>query len=445
MGYIKKIKGNNLHLITEIQIKDLFGHYNYSLKIPGIERDTLSRVGILYGDNGSGKTTILKLLFHLLSPNIEKGHRSKISNIPFSKISVLFSDKVRITADRRGSILTGSFTVELKKPNRPPLKAKFEATGGGGIGRYTKEGIDLYSEIEKLGLSIFFLTDLRTLKSDEFAQVPKEPEFPEFIEKWDRKVKTRYRSDVNDRRDSALRQSLEQTTSLIRRSLIEASSRGDVEAQSIYADIVENIDDLTFQPVSDTVTPLNKLKKELKELEKRSEIFAELGLTSKINIRSFYKGLNKATKRNLAFVERVVRSFIDGQLARLNALEKLKLMLVRFLSQINSFFVDKKIKIEASKGISIISDYSEDLKIEMLSSGEKQLLLLLLNILIASEAASLFIIDEPEISLNVKWQRKLIDALVDITKGSQCQFLFATHSIELIQKHRNQVIKLENI
>jgi len=442
MVYIKKIKGNNLHLIREIQIKDLFGHYNYSLKIPSIERNALSTVGILYGDNGSGKTTILKLLFHLLSPNIDRGHRSKISNIPFSKISVLFSDKVIITAGRRGNMLTGSFTVELKKPNQSPLKAKFEATGGRGIKRYTKEGIDLYNEIEKLGLSIFFLTDLRTLESNEFEQVPEEPEF---IEKWDREMKKRYRFDVNDRRDSTLNQSLEQTTTLIHRSLIEASSRGDVEAQSIYANIVENIDNLTFRPAIDTFTPINKLKKELKELEKRSTVFTELGLTSKINIRSFYKGLNKTTKKSLPFVERVVRSFIDGQLARLNALEKLKVMLVRFLSQINSFFVDKKIKIKISEGISIISDYGENLKTEMLSSGEKQLLLLLLNILIAGETASLFIIDEPEISLNVKWQRKLIDALVDITQGSQCQFLFATHSIEFLTKHRNQVIKLENI
>jgi len=442
MGYITKTKGESHHLITEVQIKDLFGHYNYSLKIPAIERNTLSRVGILYGDNGSGKTTILKLLFHLLSPNIQHRHRSEISNIPFSKISVLFSDKVRITADRRENMLTGSFTVELQKPNRSPLKAKFEATDGRGITRYTKQGIDLYKEIEKLGLSIFFLTDLRTLESDKIIKVPEEPEF---LEKWDKETKKGYHSDVDDRRDSTLRQSLEQTTSLIHRSLIEASSRGDVEAQSIYANIIEHIDDYTLRPVSDTVTPINKLKKELKELEKRSAVFTELGLTSKINIRRFYKGLNKPTKRSLPFVERVVRSFIDGQLARLNALEKLKLLLVRFLSQINNFFVDKKIKIEVSKGISIISDYGEDLIIEMLSSGEKQLLLLLLNILIASETASLFIIDEPEISLNVKWQRKLIDALVDITRGSQCQFLVATHSIELLTKHHNQVIKLKNI
>jgi ABC-type glutathione transport system ATPase component len=63
----------------------------------------------------------------------------------------------------------------------------------------------------------------------------------------------------------------------------------------------------------------------------------------------------------------------------------------------------------------------------------------------ASDTSSIFIVDEPEISLNVKWQRRLIDALTDITSGSQCQFLFATHSIEILTKHRDQVIKLNPI
>jgi ABC-type glutathione transport system ATPase component len=79
---------------------------------------------------------------------------------------------------------------------------------------------------------------------------------------------------------------------------------------------------------------------------------------------------------------------------------------------------------------------------ENLSSGEKQLLLLFFNVLTSAETASLFIIDEPEISLNVKWQRKLVDSLIDITTESSCQFLLATHSIELLTKHRNETIKL---
>ena len=52
-------------------------------------------------------------------------------------------------------------------------------------------------------------------------------------------------------------------------------------------------------------------------------------------------------------------------------------------------------------------------------------------------------IDEPEISLNVKWQRELIQSLLEITEGANVQFIFASHSIELISQHLNRVVKLE--
>ena len=79
---------------------------------------------------------------------------------------------------------------------------------------------------------------------------------------------------------------------------------------------------------------------------------------------------------------------------------------------------------------------------ESLSSGERQLLLLFCYTLLAREKTSIFIIDEPELSLNVKWQRRLIGALRDIVEDTPNQFLFATHSIELIAQHEDSVHRL---
>ena len=53
-------------------------------------------------------------------------------------------------------------------------------------------------------------------------------------------------------------------------------------------------------------------------------------------------------------------------------------------------------------------------------------------------------IDEPEISLNIKWQRIIINSLLDITNEANIQFIFASHSLEIISQHRNRVAKLEN-
>jgi ABC-type glutathione transport system ATPase component len=53
-------------------------------------------------------------------------------------------------------------------------------------------------------------------------------------------------------------------------------------------------------------------------------------------------------------------------------------------------------------------------------------------------------IDEPEISLNIKWQRQLIKALLGIADEGRVQFIFASHSIELLSQHRDRVVKLVN-
>jgi len=80
----------------------------------------------------------------------------------------------------------------------------------------------------------------------------------------------------------------------------------------------------------------------------------------------------------------------------------------------------------------------------MLSSGERHLLLLFCNSFVAVDRPSILMIDEPELSLNIKWQRKLIYSLLDCIGESPVQYLFATHSMELLAQHRDKVAKLEN-
>ena len=71
--------------------------------------------------------------------------------------------------------------------------------------------------------------------------------------------------------------------------------------------------------------------------------------------------------------------------------------------------------------------------------------MLFCNIFPAREHRSVFIIDEPEISLNIKWQRKLIKSLLELIEKSNIQFIFATHSIELLTQFNKNVVKLQNI
>ena len=110
----------------------------------------------------------------------------------------------------------------------------------------------------------------------------------------------------------------------------------------------------------------------------------------------------------------------------------------------NGLLRDKTISFKLSQGFSLQNRLGVPLAPAQLSSGEQQLLLLFCYVLTARDNPTIFMIDEPEISLNIKWQRQLVKFLLDITEGASIQFVFASHSMELLAQHRSRVVKLEN-
>ncbi|MFC6156102.1 AAA family ATPase [Kribbella jiaozuonensis] len=75
-----------------------------------------------------------------------------------------------------------------------------------------------------------------------------------------------------------------------------------------------------------------------------------------------------------------------------------------------------------------VSANGEAIPLESLSSGEKQMLQLLLETLAAGNAP--VIIDEPELSLHVDWQRRLVDCMRIVNPDAQ--LIMATHSPEVM-------------
>lgn len=83
----------------------------------------------------------------------------------------------------------------------------------------------------------------------------------------------------------------------------------------------------------------------------------------------------------------------------------------RFIAICDSLFQRKSIGINAESEFHFISRTGKQLTTTMLSSGEKQLLILLIETLLQREQPTIFIADEPELSLHVVWQEKLISSL----------------------------------
>ena len=65
-----------------------------------------------------------------------------------------------------------------------------------------------------------------------------------------------------------------------------------------------------------------------------------------------------------------------------------------------------------------------------LSSGEKQMLAILLTVLVENREPYALLMDEPEISLHIDWQQRLIDLIRQLNPNAQ--IILSTHSPALI-------------
>ncbi|MBO1363445.1 ATP-binding protein [Prevotella sp. A2931] len=105
---------------------------------------------------------------------------------------------------------------------------------------------------------------------------------------------------------------------------------------------------------------------------------------------------------------------------------EMKVRIENFCSAINGLFktTGKYIEIEGNK-FNVISD-GQVIPLDALSSGEKQILLILLRVFLLKGKEAFVLLDEPENSLDISWQFELINILVKLNPNAQ--YFITTHS-----------------
>lgn len=103
----------------------------------------------------------------------------------------------------------------------------------------------------------------------------------------------------------------------------------------------------------------------------------------------------------------------------------------------------KKMKIKDSK-IVFESARGNMCELKDLSSGEKQLLLILLRVFLLEKQRAVIFMDEPEISLHIGWQQMLLDVLIQLNPNAQ--FFLTTHSPSMFGRGwGDKVVYMEDI
>lgn len=116
---------------------------------------------------------------------------------------------------------------------------------------------------------------------------------------------------------------------------------------------------------------------------------------------------------------------------------------------INEFFKDtgKKIDVDKTNNSYLsfrIEDREEVINHTQLSSGEKQLLLILIKVFLQEKQPAIMLMDEPEQSLHICWQQHLIEAIRLINPN--CQLIITTHSPSILsQGWSDKIVYMEKI
>jgi len=452
--------------IARIEVQKLFGLYDYLLEETA-SGDQAGRVAILYGDNGSGKTTILRSIFHILAPDGSAGHKTTIATTPFSFFKITLSDKTIIQVERKKNNLTGSFVLTIKKYRKKAESFRFNVNERMAINSSTqtvKERDEIalcLSRLKALNLGLYHLADDRTIElagqaskfsSDSESECESDREQDYFLaaaaaarcQGYSGRAIKRFPARPNAIAADLLDQSMERFALWVKNLVLQASTAGDSNVNTLYNTILARVAHVSPNTLKKSLDK-TQLQLRIQSVENRSRALAKYGFAPEFKGSEILAQLDiAAAPQNVSMMAHVLTPYLDSLEKRLEALDHVYEIVDNLVQIINGFLSHKEIEFHVHGGLSIVTSGGDNLKPSMLSSGERHLLLIFCNTAVSLDHPSIFIVDEPEISLNIKWQRSLIESLSKCIGSNPVQYIFATHSLEIISQYGDRVFKLGN-
>ena len=183
---------------------------------------------------------------------------------------------------------------------------------------------------------------------------------------------------------------------------------------------------------------INTFDKEIQEAGRQLYVDIRTELDKDIFILQKY--LDYQIKIGKRVIETVTKSNHRSQ----DEILEIKKRHERFLDIMDSLFENTDKKINKEKNEITFIHLQEEIASYQLSSGEKQILVILLTVLVRDDKPSIIFMDEPEISLHFDWQKKLIQYILELNPN--LQVILATHSPAIIiEGWRNKVTDVEDI
>ncbi|MBW1649438.1 MAG: AAA family ATPase [Deltaproteobacteria bacterium] len=417
-------------MLKKIKIKGLFNKFDYDIEL---KKEGLT---ILTGPNGYGKTTILKIIYALAVKNI-----FFFFQLPFNKIE-LIQEKEQITIVKKGkqsldqselkSKPFKDIIIEIQQGNKKPTS-------------YNRKDIIRLLRKESLLIPIdknrwisrrtdeFYTTEQvinELLENDNKLFQKYYKSLPEFIDvyfiKEQRLIK---KKTLSKRRRFSFEDEIENSfIDTIQEYAVELSENiRNIMAE--YSRIAQGLDSsfpkrLFNQSKDITEKSFNKRYEQIK---KKQELLSLFGLpASKDESHTSYKKENA----------KALLVYLEDTKEKLAVFDEIFKKLKTFSTILNERkFVFKNFEFSSDFGFRFISEDGKEIPLTNLSSGEQQEVVLLYELLFKVKPNTLLLIDEPEMSLHVVWQKEVINDLLKIIELQKINVILATHSPQIIDEH----------
>lgn len=427
---------------------------------------------ILHGLNGSGKTTILDIIYSLLSGNI-----NNILTYSFDKIeAILKSEKNEkmfsiVNLDESYVCTYGKIKAVISKNTEHVTVKKIYKKRYLEDNNYSEYEEPIERYFETISEDRNSLRLVESIKNDaDIIYIPLNREVKGIKEQYnigeeDRRNKVRKMSNSSSLKiDNSLKIAEMYFKSFQREILIKQFNMQEDMQRTIVSKLAEPIEDfninnvLKVPDISDIkkdfmsyVTESSKMKKSIRtSINKLFDIFNNnKDSISSTNGKHEIKDIKKFMIYNFAYAQiSKLKEVIESIAPIKKSIEEQLAISNKTLEVINSLLKDtnKKIIFSPTEGLAFQSKYSENLNISFLSSGEKQLLIFFIFSLIkiqSNKDNKILLVDEPELSLHIDWQSKLLKSV--LSHNNESQIIIATHSPDIIGDYTDKCEEVRGI
>ena len=381
--------------ITEFAVRGLYGYRDITIPI----RDNKI---VLVGVNGLGKTTIINLLYFCLS------HQwGRIDKYDCSEMSLeIDGERVTFSQTTDEDINEAAMIPKASKEEELFAEKHFH--------QYLESQIlylPTYRRIEKELETIFpeldedvnrYHREVRIKRGIRIKREHRRSEYVELIEFGMKDVAQKINDTLSEIKENA-RTQLNNLAGSYLRDVIRR------EANSFDSQLIKKLDD-------DTVTKI------LNRVEEKT-----LNTEDKKTLKIVIENIQKDSQESISEQDKYLVHFFTQLVNIHNSLTEQESMITQFVEVCNRYLEGKNFYYdEKNYRLEIKLDNQTPLELSMLSSGEKQIVSLFSHLYLSGEKQYMILLDEPELSLSVEWQKHF---LPDILASNRCQFLAAaTHS-----------------